>query len=97
MYIEETINQMFDIVKTISHRLEKIEEVVKKDNIDEDIWITVSEVARKSDLSPDAVRKQLYSGIFEEDLDFKKDGSKIFVNQKAVAKIQRKRRSNRLG
>jgi hypothetical protein len=45
-------------------------------------------------LSPDGVRKQLQNGDFEEDLDFKKKGCRIFINQGAVERIQRKRRSS---
>ncbi len=57
-------------------------------------WHSVSAVAKVKGLSPDAVRKQLQNGDFEESVDFKYNGSRIKINQGAVERIQRKRRSS---
>ncbi len=58
------------------------------------IWIPVSTVAEVKGLSSDAVRKQLKSGGFKKSVDFKYKGSRIFIHQGAVERIQRKRRSS---
>lgn len=57
-------------------------------------WISVSAVAQVKGLSADAVRKQLQNGDFEDGVDFKYKGSRIEINQGAVERIQRKRRSS---
>lgn len=56
-------------------------------------WIPVSIVANAKGLTPDAVRKQLVSGEFEYGVDFKKPNGRILVNQGAIGRIQKKRRS----
>ena len=56
-------------------------------------WYSVSSVAATKKLSSDAVRKQLKNGDFQEGTDFKYNDSRILINQGAVGRIQRKRRS----
>ncbi len=56
-------------------------------------WLPVSTVAKLKGLSSDAVRKKLQNGNFEEGFDFKYNGSRILINQGAVERIQRERRS----
>lgn len=56
-------------------------------------WYSVSSVAATKKLSSDAVRKQLKNGDFQEGTDFKYNDSRILINQGAVGRIQRRRRS----
>ncbi len=57
-------------------------------------WIPVSAVAKHTGLTPDAVRKKLKNGDFVEGCDFKYIGSRILINQGAIERIQRQRRSS---
>ena len=57
-------------------------------------WVSVSDVAREHGLTPDAIRKRLQNGDFEENKDFKRVGGKIQVHQGAIVQLQRQRRSN---
>lgn len=62
--------------------------------IDRIEWIYVSNVADSKGLTPDAVRKQLQNGDFEEGLDFRYKGARIQIHQGAIERISRKRRSS---
>jgi len=66
----------------------------KKEIIKDNRWFYTSEVAKIRGLTTDAIRKQLHNGDFEEGTDFKYNGSRIKINQGAVERIQRRRRSS---
>ena len=57
-------------------------------------WVSVFDVAQEHMLSPDAIRKRLNNGDFEEGKDFKKVGGRIQVHQGAIGRLQRQRRNN---
>lgn len=57
-------------------------------------WFPVSIIAELNGLTPDAIRKQLQNGDFEEGIDFKKPNGRIMINQGAIGRIHRKRRSS---
>jgi len=57
-------------------------------------WYPVGIVAELKDLTPDGIRKQLKNGDFEEGVDFKKPNGRILINQGAIERIRRKRRSS---
>jgi len=56
-------------------------------------WVSISDIAKQHNLTPDAIRKRLQNGDFEEGQDFKRVGGKIQVHQGAIAQLQRQRRS----
>jgi len=55
-------------------------------------WVTVSAVADQTGLTPQAIRKRLYSGSFEPEVDFKYMGTRIVIARSAVSKLQRIRK-----
>lgn len=57
-------------------------------------WYPVSTIAELRGITPDGVRKQVQNGDFEEGIDFKYNGSRILINQGAIERIHRKRRSS---
>ena len=57
-------------------------------------WVSVSTVAQLKGLTPDAIRKKLQNGDYEEGLHFRYIGSRIQVHQGAIEQIQRDRRSS---
>lgn len=57
-------------------------------------WFSVADVAELKGLTPDAIRKKLQNGDYEEGLHFRYIGSRIQVHQGAIEQIQRDRRSS---
>lgn len=88
----ELLNILLRLSITLSKENIKLKQEIKKVNTIE--WLPVSVVATLKDLSPDGLRKQLQNGDFEENFDFKKKGSRILINQGAIARIRKKRRSS---
>jgi len=86
-----------DIIANLSKVVENLSVTIHSRKIlNEPIqeWHSISSIAEIKDLTTDAIRKQLQNGEFEEGVDFKKPKGRILVNQGAVERIQRKRRSS---
>ncbi len=54
-------------------------------------WISLSDIAEEKGLTRQAIRKQLLSGDYEPDVDFKYIGNKMYVARSVVPRIKRKR------
>ena len=54
-------------------------------------WISLSDIAEDKGLTRQAVRKQLLTGEYEPDVDFKYVGNKMYVARSVVPRIKRKR------
>lgn len=91
-----TINKLVDIFQERqSEYMNKIHDLeFKLSNKSTVEWISVSDVAVVKGLTADAIRKQLENGDFVEGVDFKKPYGRILINQGAIERIQRKRRSS---
>ncbi len=75
--------------------LKRIELIETHLSIFNQIWLDLRQVSSIKNLTPDAIRKQLVNGNFEEGFDFKYENNKILMNQGAVERIRRQRkRSN---
>ena len=85
----ENLNRIIELLSIIIQHIN--DERAKSTQIE---WVSVADVAELKGLTPDSIRKKLQNGDFEEGVDFKYKGSKILVNQGAVERIQRQRRSS---
>ena len=86
---DKTVVRLTEMLYDMNERLKSNKDILV--NLPQ--WHSVRAVADAKGLTSDAVRKQLQSGDFEEGVDFKYKGSNIEINQGAVGRIQRKRRS----
>lgn len=57
------------------------------------VWLDLRQIAPMKGMTPDAIRKQLQNGDFEEGIDFKQQGNKIVVHQGAIERIYRQRKA----
>ena len=91
-----TINKLVDMFRERqSEYVNEINELKQKLSQQPVVnWVSVSDVATAKGLSPDAVRKQLENGEFEDGVDFKKPKGKILIHQGAAERIHRRRSSN---
>lgn len=54
-------------------------------------WYPLGEIAKDKGITRQALRGKLLSGAYEPDVDFKYEGSRIFIARAAVSRISRKR------
>jgi hypothetical protein len=85
------LNTIYETQLLLLQKMATIEDKLKTR---EELWISISEIARVKELSKDAVRKQLKNGSFEEGADFKYLEGKILVHQGAIERIRRRRRNS---
>ena len=78
---DQVVNLLLGQIENEKKKISKIE------------WVSIREVLPYVDIKRDAILKQLQNGEFEEGVDFKHDGGKIVINQGAIKRIRRKRRS----
>jgi hypothetical protein len=87
-YLVEIILDLHEQVQLLT---EKVDEQLKhNEKLPE--WYGVTEVALKNDLHPNTIRKKILSGDYEEDVDFKYEGSLIKINAKIIQNLTRKRK-----
>lgn len=85
----KTLNKIIELLSIIIQLIN--DEQAKSTKIE---WFSVADVAEQKGLTPDAIRKKLQNGDYEEGLHFRYIGSKIQVHQGTIGQIHRERRNS---